>query len=71
MIERKGNKGDNAKTMMKLPTVPQESGSNTPGFIAKLVEAKRKGTQKHPINDPKICYQKMVLKVLKKFLKII
>ena len=71
MIERKGNKGDNAKTMMKLATVPQESGSNTPGFIAKLVEAKRKGTQKHPINDPKIYYQKMVLKVLKKFLKII
>ena len=56
MIERKGNKGDNAKTMMKLATVPQESGSNTPGFIAKLVEAKRKGTQKHPINDPKICH---------------
>ena len=61
MIERKGNKGDNAKTMLKLATFPQESGSNTPGFIAKLVEAKRKGTQKHPINDPKICYQKMVL----------
>ena len=56
MIKRKGNKGDNAKTMMKLVTVPQESGNNTPGFIAKLIEAKRRGTQKHPINDPKICH---------------
>ena len=55
MINRKGNKGNNVKTMMKLATVPQESGSNTPGCIAKLIEAKRRGTQKHPINDPKIC----------------
>ena len=58
MIKRNGSKGNNAKTMMKLPTVPQESGIKTPGFIAKLIEAKRRGTQKHPINDPKICHEK-------------
>ena len=56
MIKRKGKKGSSPITMMKLPIVPLESGSNALGFIAKLIAAIRKGTHKHPINEPKICH---------------